>query len=500
MSTGTDTGTADDSSLWRHRPFLLLCGEQIASSLGRQITALALALLAVTGLDAGPFGAASVLALTYLPGAVLSPLAGVLVDRVRLRNLLAALTLAQALVVGSVPAAHTAGHLTRGHLYLVAAVSGALTFTLSVALQAALPRVVPPGRLLGANSALTAARTSGQIGGPALGGVLAGFAGPAPALFAGSAAYTAEALLVLTLPAALNIRGTHSNDSPLDALRSGLAVVRTHPRLRRMVASGAGLNLGSGAATALYVFYAARELRLHAWQVGATYAVYSAATVIGALLAGRFARTTGLWHATQVCGLVAGAAVFLIPAASLGPAFVLLLAYQVIYGLSGTVWMISMTTTQQQFTPDELQGRVAGLVQAVLLATVPAGAFAGGALAAWFGNVPVLLGAATAALASAATLWAPVRTTAAAATGAAAPAGSLGSAGSPRSESHSADHAGPSGPVNPWAQAALTDPAESRGPDHAGSSGSANPLAQTAPSDPAESHGGRADHPPTMSP
>nr|WP_203643697.1 MFS transporter [Streptomyces sp. SID14478] len=396
--------------MWRHRPFVLLCGEQVASSLGRQITALALALLAVTGMGAGPFGAAALLALTYLPGALLSPLAGVLVDRVRLRNLLVTVTAVQAVVVGSVPLADATGHLGRAHLYVVAVVSGALTFTLSVALQAALPRVVASARLLGANSALTAARTGGQIGGPALGGILVGLVGPAPALCAGSAAYALEALFVLALPAVLNVRGEQSARSPLDALRSGLAVVRAQPRLRRMVLSGAGLNFGSGAATALYVFFATRELHLEAWQLGTTYAVYSAATVAGALLAGRFARTTGLWRATQVCGLVAGAAVFLIPAAALGAGFVLLLAYQVTYGLSGTVWMISMTTTQQQVTSKDMQGRVAGLVQSVLLATVPAGALGGGVLAAWLGNVPVLLGSAAVALVSAATLWAPVRT------------------------------------------------------------------------------------------
>ncbi|MEV5613450.1 MFS transporter [Streptomyces sp. NPDC052225] len=403
------TSAAAAAPLWRHRPFVLLCGEQTASSMGRQITTLALALLAVTRLKAGPFGAAALLGLTYLPGVVLSPLAGVLVDRVRLRTLLVTVTAAQALVVGSVPLAHAAGQLTRPHLYAVAVVSGALTFTLSVALQAALPRVVAADRLLGANSALTAARTSGQIGGPALGGVLVGLVGPAPALIAGSAAYAVEALFVLALPATLNARMQEGVRAPLNALRWGLAVVRSQPRLRRMILSGAGLNLGSGAATALYVFYATDELALPAWQLGTTYAAYSAATVAGAVLAGRFARTVGLWRATQVCGVAAGATVFLIPAASLGTGFALLLAYQVAYGLTGTVWMVSMTTTQQLVTPDELQGRVAGLVQSVLLATVPVGALAGGALAAWLGSVTVLLGAASIALLSAATLWSPVR-------------------------------------------------------------------------------------------
>ncbi|MBT2388285.1 MFS transporter [Streptomyces sp. ISL-1] len=400
--------------LYRHRPFVLLCGEQVASSVGRQITALALTLLAVTGLDAGPFGAAALLALTYLPGAVLSPLAGALVDRIRLRRLLVWVTSLQALVVGSIPFAGAVEHITLPHLYVVAAISGTLTFTLSIALQAALPRVVGPERLLGANSALTAARTSGQIGGPALGGVMVGLLGADSALLAGCAAYAVEALFLLALPAALNTPAGSREPAPAKSLagslRTGLAVVRAERQLRRMVLAGAGLNLGGGAAAALYVFYATRDLALPAWQLGTTYAAYSAATLAGALLAGRFARTTGLWRATQIFGLAAGAAVFLIPAASLGLAFPVLLAYQVCYGLSGTVWMISMTTTQQLVTPDGMQGRVAGLVQAVLLTTVPVGALAGGALAAWLGSVPILMGSAAVTLLSAATLWAPTGT------------------------------------------------------------------------------------------
>ncbi|MEU3302285.1 MFS transporter [Streptomyces sp. NPDC006678] len=395
--------------LRRHRPFVLLCGEQVASSVGRQITALALPLLAVTDLGAGPFGAAALLALTYLPGAVLSPLAGAIVDRIRLRRLLVWVTILQTLVVGSIPMAGAVGHVTLAHLYVVAGVSGTLTFTLSVALQAALPRVVGPERLLAANSALTAARTSGQVGGPALGGVMVGLLGSDAALLAGSAAYAIEALFLFALPAALDAltssREPAGAKSLAGSLRTGLAVVRAERRLRRMVLAGAGLNLGSGAASALYVFYATRDLALPAWQVGTTYAAYSAATLAGALLAGRFARTSGLWRATQIFGLAAGAAVFLIPAASLGLAFPVLFAYQVCYGLSGTVWMISMTTTQQLVTPDGMQGRVAGLVQAVLLTTVPVGALAGGALAAWLGNVPMLMGAAAVTLLSAGTLW-----------------------------------------------------------------------------------------------
>ncbi|WP_418959693.1 MFS transporter [Streptomyces tritici] len=397
-------------ALRRHRPFLLLCGEQAASSVGRQITALALALLAVTQLRAGPFGASALLALSYLPGAVLSPFAGLLADRARLRALAVTLTALQVLVVGSVPLAGALGRLGLPQLYVVAGLSGALTWTLSVVLQAALPRVVPPELLLTGNAALTGARTAGQIGGPALGGVLVGLAGASPALLAGVVAYGVEALLLFALPAALNRSVAPAAPGPrFSGLCEGYAVVRAEPVLRRQVLAGAGFNLGSGAADALFVLYAGRELALKPWQLGSVYATFSVATVAGVMLAGRFARSAGLYRATRVCALVAALAIFLVPAASLGLAFPALLAYQLVFGAAATVWAISMTTTQQLIAPPGLQGRVAGFAQAALLATVPVGALAGGALAARLGSVPVLTAAAATAVLAALAFWLPLR-------------------------------------------------------------------------------------------
>ncbi|MEE1772408.1 MFS transporter [Streptomyces sp. JV185] len=396
--------------LLRHRPFALLCGEQIASSVGRQVTTLALALLAVTRLDAGPFGVSALMALSYLPGALLSPFAGVLADRARLRTLTVNLTVLQVLVVGSVPLAAALGRLALPQLYVVATASGALTSMLAVALQAALPRIVHPGQLLSANSALTGARTTGQIGGPALGGVLVGLTGASTALLAACTAYGIESLLLLALPATLNTPAQHgrrATESRTAALRAGLDVVRGERVLRRQVLAGAGFNLGSGAADALFVLYATRDLGLPAWQLGTVYAAFSGATVLGVLLAGRFAATIGLARATRICAVVAALSIFLIPGASLGPGFPALLAYQFLFGLAATVWAISMTTTQQLITPPELQGRVAGVLQAALIGTVPIGALGGGALAAWLGNVPVLTGGAAVALVAAACLWWP---------------------------------------------------------------------------------------------
>lgn len=414
MTSSASPSTASEASaavpLRRYRPFVLLCAEQATSSLGRQVTALALPLLAVIGLDAGPLGASALMALTYLPGVLLSPFIGVLVDRARLRRLVVLSAVLQTVIVGTVPLVHAVGRLTWLHLYAVALASGALTSVLSVSLQSALPRIVRPGQLLTANSALTGARTVGQIGGPALGGVLVGLVGPSPALLVDCAAYAVQAVFLCALPAALNVPADQagpSSRSRLGALREGLDVIRDETLLRRQALAAAGLNLGGGAGGALFVLYATRDLGLPPWQLGTVYTAYTVATSGGVLLAGRVGRTMGLGRATQYCAVGAAAALFLIPAASLGFAFPVLVLYELCFGLLATVWAIAMTTGRQLITPPALQGRVNAFLQAVLTGTMPVGALLGGVLAARTGMVPVLVGAAAVALVSAMSLWYP---------------------------------------------------------------------------------------------
>ncbi|MFI2609723.1 MFS transporter [Kitasatospora sp. NPDC018619] len=406
----TQAPAPDPVPLRRNRPLLLLVAEQTSSSVGRQVTALALPLLAIAHLRAGPLGASALLAMTYLPGVLLSPLVGVAVDRARLRRMLVAVAWLQVPAVGSVPLAAALDALTWPHLFAAAAASGALGSAQGVALQSCLPRVVPPERLLPANSSLTGARTVGLIGGPALGGLLIGLVGPAPALLVECAAYLVGGALFLALPAALNRpaqepgRGARPR---LEALREGLAVIRRETLLRRQALAAAGLNLGGGAGGGLFVLYADRELRLPPWQLGTVYAAYAVGTGAGVLAATAVTRALGMGRTIRLCAVGAGAALFLIPAASLGLSFPVLVLYQLLFGPLATVWSIAMTTGRQLVTPAHLLGRVNAFLQAVLTATLPVGAVLGGWLASRVGIVPVLVGAAAVALAGASSLWFP---------------------------------------------------------------------------------------------
>ncbi|MCX5339245.1 hypothetical protein [Streptomyces atratus] len=133
---------------------------------------------------------------------------------------------------------------------------------------------------------------------------------------------------------------------------------------------------------------------------------YLPGALLGVLPAGPFAATIGLALETRICAVVAALAIFLVPTASLGFGFPALLSYQFLFGLSATVWAISMTTTQQLITA-RAPGPGCRVLQAALIGTVPIGALGGGALAGWLGSIPVLTGGATVALLAAACLWLP---------------------------------------------------------------------------------------------
>ncbi|WP_141725197.1 MFS transporter [Micromonospora pallida] len=168
---------------------------QLISLTGTHVTALALPTLAVLLLDAGPVAAALIFALEYGARGFTAPLVGVLIDNVRSpRRLLIANDLLHALVVASVPAMYLLDVLSLPYLVVVAACSGILAGVTDISINAVLPRLVPADRLVGANAALAGARATGQIAGPAIGGLLVQALGAALAIAVDTVSYLVSAV------------------------------------------------------------------------------------------------------------------------------------------------------------------------------------------------------------------------------------------------------------------------------------------------------------------
>jgi hypothetical protein len=233
------------SLLRRHPAFRSLWLGQTVSVFGDQISLLALPLVAIATLDAGPLAVGALAAAGWAPHLVLSLGVGEWVDRrASRRRVLVAADLLRALVLATIPVAYALDALTFAHLVAVALVVGSLTVVFDLAYSAFLPLVVPREDVVEAQGRLSVSRSASSIGGPALGGVLvqalsAPLAVAADAVsFLGSAAFVARA------------KADEPAPRPADGtlwrrLAVGLRFVLGHPLLRAGVLCTSTINFSS---------------------------------------------------------------------------------------------------------------------------------------------------------------------------------------------------------------------------------------------------------------
>src|SRR6202035_4174034 len=162
------------------------------------------------------------------------------------------------------------------------------TVAYSVAAPALVPSLVMPKQLPAANARIELARTVAFASGPALGGVLVGWVGAAPAFgFAAALSLIAVALLSgIYEPARQPAPQRH----PLQDIREGAAFVLHHPLLRPVFVTQFIFNTASFLLLAVFVPYAVRRLGLSATGVGTVLSMYGVGMVVGALVATRVMR------------------------------------------------------------------------------------------------------------------------------------------------------------------------------------------------------------------
>src|SRR5207237_391783 len=168
---------------------------------------------------------------------------------------------------------------------LLGFMAGCGTVAYSVAAPALVPSLVAPELLPAANARIELARTVAFASGPALGGVLVGWVGAAPA-FGFAAALSIVAVVLLSgiyAPARTPAPRRH----PLHDIKQGAVFVLHHALLRPVFITQFIFNTGSFLLLAVFVPYAVRHLGLSATGVGSVLAMYGVGMVVGALFATR---------------------------------------------------------------------------------------------------------------------------------------------------------------------------------------------------------------------
>ena len=341
------------------KTFSRLAWSNLVAQSAEQVALAAAPIVAVLVLGAGEGETGLLQTALTLPFVLFAIPAGLMADRMARRRLMAG---AEALRAGALLAVLILllmGALTLPMLAMLGFVAVCGTVVYSVAAPALIPSLVPPQALPAANARIELARTIAFAGGPALGGLLVGWIGAAPAF--GFAA--ALSILAVMLLAGIHepVRAAVVRRHPLQEIREGAVFVVAHDLLRPVFVTQFIFNTASFLILAVFVPYAVRSLGLSAAGVGLVLGMYGIGMVFGALLATRvmrwlpFGTVIGLGPVTGfvAAGIMALTTVVHTPLLA-GLSFFLL-------GAGPILWVISTTTLRQSVTPPRLLGRVSAI-------------------------------------------------------------------------------------------------------------------------------------------
>ncbi|ALO06297.1 MFS-type transporter [Streptomyces venezuelae] len=353
------------------------------SGAGTAVTALALPLVALTVLDATAFQVALLAAAGQVSWLLLSLPAGVVAQRVPLRRLQVTLDLVRFAALGSLPLVWWIGTLTYPHLLFAALVTGSATVLFDIGNSTFLPAVVPARQLAARNSVMSGTHAVTDTGGPSLGGVLIGAAGPVGALVVDAASYLASAVLLRTLPESRPAPRT--GESALRLMREGWRYVTGHPVMRPCMIWATAANFLNAALVALTPLYLVREAGLDSVQLGLVLAMDGVGALAGAAVAVRVTTRLGTAWGVIAADLAGGALLLLAPlTTSAGDAYWFALG-NAGFAFGTVIGSITTRTYRQTQSPPELLSRVMATVRFVSWGALPLGALTAGLLATRFG-------------------------------------------------------------------------------------------------------------------
>jgi MFS family permease len=338
---------------------------------------------------------------------------GPVIDRLGARRVSVACDLSSVVAVGLIPVLHALGALSFGALLVLVAVAGALRGPGDSAKAALVPVLadhsrVPLERVTGFSGAIE--RSATFLGAAAAGGLVT-WLGVTGALVADAASFGLCALLLAVSVASVDgsderqLRGpvdeptaepaderaveVTTRTSYLDEWREGWDFLRRDRVLIAMAVMVATTNLLDQSFSAVLLPVWVREHGYGVGTVGTYFAVWAAASAVGAVTAAWLAQRLPRFRVYVVAFLVTGLPRFLVFA--FVPAMPLVLAVGVVGGLFSGFLNPILGAVIFERIPRPVLGRVSSLLSSLCWALIPFGGLLGGALVVTAGLTPALV-------------------------------------------------------------------------------------------------------------
>jgi MFS family permease len=349
------------------------------SKVGSQVAILAMPVLAATTLAASTWQVALLATCGFLPLLLIGLPVGAWADRMRRRPVLVGADLGRAVVLLSVPIAAGLGVLTLAQLYVVEFLIGLGTVVFDVFRAAYVPVLVGRSSLVEANGRLELNRTVGYSAGPALGGQLVSWVGPALAAVATAVGFLWSAGWVWSARTAEPAPAT-TRRHLVREIGDGLRFVLRQPFIRATTLFATAAVAFLATRYAVETLFLLRTVGLSPAGIGFVVTVAGLGTIGGAFAARPIARVLGDVRTVAVSSLAMGAASLLIPLTTVGPGLACYVAGSGLVGFSIVVNNVVAVSLCQMMCPDDMLGRMNATSRFLAWAMLPFGGIIGGAL------------------------------------------------------------------------------------------------------------------------
>jgi MFS family permease len=375
------------NDLLRELAYRRLWTSILISSVGGQVTMLALPLTAAVLLQATPTQMGLLTAMEIVPFVLFSLPSGVWLDRVRKLPVYIVGECAIGLSVASVPLAWWAGWLTIHWLYVIGLVIGTVYTVAGSAAQIVLTQVVPRERLVEAHAKNALANSGAEVAGPGLAGALIKVVGAPLALLV-------DAVMV-TISAAI-LRGIAIHEQPwrpsgersagaqfwLD-LKAGVRFVARHRLLMALALVVGSWQACHHAALVVQILFATRTLGLSEQAVGLCYTGMGVGTVVASLYGNRISRRLGPGPCLVLGVAICGAGWLLLSVAPQNAwGVAAFTATLMMFAIGAVLTFINFLALRQAVTPAPLLGRMTSTMRWLILIPAGPGALLGG----WLGE------------------------------------------------------------------------------------------------------------------
>ena len=380
------TTTRRVESVFRSSEFRRFFAGQALSYVGDGLRTLAIPLL-VFHLTGSAVSLGVTFALEFLPFAVFSLLGGSLADRLNRRTLMLATDCVRFAIMTLFVLALWRGVLTLPLLYTGVVLLSTCGAIFIGSQTSSIPFLLGKDRAKGAVAALVAAEQSVQLVAPPIGGTIFGFFGALPALAINAATYLASLTSIASVPSFGPEKpgGFPSFAEILRDIRSGFAFVFSDPVLRRLTLTATGMNTVGFFGFVAMIPYLKREFGATDQIVGIAFGCFAIGSLTGSIIAGRTHWPFG--RALAIAYLLDG--VFWMPIVFAHWLWLAVLCVT-LCSTCGAYQITSIIAWRMRVIPEDMIGRVFGVIRMqVLLGMVP-GSILGGVVADAWGTRAVM--------------------------------------------------------------------------------------------------------------